>query len=97
MGLNTRIGKVAATTYSAAAAATVTALTITWTTNDPTVSTAATVADGDAVASTETGVILKTTNAQVAALIVDLAAVRAAQVLGAADVAAMLAQLNAGE
>jgi len=57
-------------------AATAKALTITWTTNDPTASTAATVADGDAVASTETGVILKSMNAQIAAILVDIAAIR---------------------
>ena len=75
MGVNARIGKVAD--------ATVTALTITWTTNDPTASTAATVADGDAVASTESGVLFKTMNAQIAALTADVLAIRN--------------QLNAGE
>ena len=60
------------------AAATVAALTITWTTGTPTASTAMTVADGAAVTSTETGVFMISTNAQVAALIVDVAAIRTA-------------------
>jgi hypothetical protein len=60
------------------AAATVSAFTISWTTNTPSASTTATVADGDAVASTESGAILFNHNAQIAAIIVDIAAIRTA-------------------
>jgi hypothetical protein len=97
MGLGTRIGKVADATYSAAAAATSKAFTITWTTNDPTASTAATVADGSAVTSAETGVLFKSMEAQITAMRTDIENLRTSQVASAADVAAMLAQLNAGE
>ena len=58
------------------AAATVKALAITWTTNDPTASTAMTIADGSAVTSTEVGVFIKSANAQIAAIIADVLALR---------------------
>lgn len=70
MALNTR--------FDTANAATVAAFTITWTTNSPSSSTGQTVADGDAVASTESGNILYNHNAQIAALIVDMASMRTA-------------------
>jgi hypothetical protein len=95
MAINTRFETVADATYSAAAAATALAETITWSSNEPSVSYTYTIADGDAVTSTETGQSLKTHSTQINALITDLAAIRAAQVQIAADNAAMLAALNA--
>jgi hypothetical protein len=58
------------------AAATTPDFTITWTTNAPSASTAATVANGSAVTSAEVGAILFNHNAQIAALKVDMAAIR---------------------
>jgi hypothetical protein len=60
------------------AAATVSAQVITWTTNEPTVSYAYTVADGSAPTSTELGIIVATQNAQIDALIADVLALRTA-------------------
>jgi hypothetical protein len=51
------------------------ALTITWTTHEPTASTTITIADGDAVTSVETGQALHDLNTQTNALVVDVAAV----------------------
>jgi len=61
------------------AAATVTAQVITWTTHEPTVSYAYTVADGTTPTSTELGIIVATQNAQFDALIADVLALRSAQ------------------
>jgi hypothetical protein len=60
------------------AAATVAAFTISWTTNTPSASTTATIADGDAVASTESGAVLFNMSAQITALIADVLAIRTA-------------------
>jgi hypothetical protein len=57
-------------------AATVASATITYTTNAPTVSYTVTIADGSFVSTTEAGVLFKTVNTQIAAIITDLAAVR---------------------
>jgi phosphatidylethanolamine-binding protein (PEBP) family uncharacterized protein len=51
---------------------------ITWTTNEPTASYAVTIADGDAVTSTETGQVLKTHNTQITAIIAELLEFRTA-------------------
>lgn len=61
------------------AAATVTAQVITWTTKEPTVSYAYTVADGAAPTSIELGIVAATMNAQITALIADVLALRTAQ------------------
>lgn len=61
------------------AAATVSAATITWTTNEPTASYAYTIADGDAPTSTELGQAVATLDAQVTALIADVLALRTSQ------------------
>jgi len=61
-----------------AAAATVKAFTITWTTKNPTASTALTIADGSSPASAEIGIALKSMNAQITALIADVLAIRTA-------------------
>lgn len=74
MGINTR--------FETAAAATAAAQVITWTTNEPTVSYAYTVADGDAPTSTELGIIVATQNAQIAAMLADIASLRAAITAG---------------
>ncbi len=118
MGVSDRIGKVAdatytapTMTYSAAAAQTSKALAITWSSNTPTSSTTATVADGAVITSAETGVLFASMEDQITAIRVDLENLRAAQVLVAADnvlqntseaqaavdSAAMLAQMNSGE
>jgi hypothetical protein len=47
----------------------VTGLTITWTSNEPTASTAQTIANGSAVTSTETGQAIANLNARLAAVI----------------------------
>ena len=86
MGVSTRIGKVAAATYSD----TVDAFAVTYTSNSPTASTTATVADGSVITSAETGALFFNMQAQIDALATDLAK-------AAVDNAAMLAQLNSGE
>lgn len=86
MGVSTRIGKVAAATYSD----TVADFAVTYTTNSPSASTTATVADGDVITSAETGALFFNMQAQIDALSTDMAKV-------VADNVAMLAQLNAGE
>jgi hypothetical protein len=68
MGMGTRFGKVAAATVSGA--------TITWTSNEPTASYTYTIANGNAVTSTETGQAIKTLDTQMTAVIADLAAMR---------------------
>jgi hypothetical protein len=55
-----------------------TAAVITWTTNEPTASYAYTIADGDAVTSTETGQAIKTLNTQMTAIIAELLEFRTA-------------------
>jgi len=45
---------------------------ITWTSNEPTVSYAYTVAQGDIITSTETGIVLATMNEQITAIITAL-------------------------
>jgi hypothetical protein len=60
------------------AAATASAFTITWTTNTPSASTGATIADGDAVTSAEVGAVLFNQQAQITALIADVLAIRTA-------------------
>lgn len=64
-------------TYSAPAQSAA-ALTITWTTNEPTASNTFTIADGDAVTSTETGQSIKSIVAQLNQLRTDLVATNAA-------------------
>lgn len=61
MGLNTRFDKTTASNASAT--------TITWTTNEPTVSYTYTIADGSAPTSTELGIALATLNTQMSAII----------------------------
>jgi hypothetical protein len=117
MGVGTLIGKVAAKTYAAPAttysapSTSAEAQVITWTTHEPTASYAVTVADGSAPTSTELGILTATQNAQITALVADVAALKAKLAALAVDVlatnaalakeavdsAAMLAQLNAGE
>jgi hypothetical protein len=58
------------------AAASTSAFTVTYTTNQPTASTTATVADGDAVTSAETGALFFNMQAQIDALIVDVGLIR---------------------
>ena len=96
MGVNTRIGKVAAATYTAPTTSGA-AIAVTWTTGEPTASTAVTVADGATVTSTETGVWIASMAVQLSALVADVAAIKASLAQAGADNAAMLAQLNAGE
>ena len=55
-----------------------TAQVITWTSNEPTVSYAYTVAQGDIITSTETGICVATMNAQISALILQVAELAAA-------------------
>ena len=54
------------------AAASTSAFTITWTTNTPTASTTATIADGDVVTTAELGAIIFNQQAQITALIADV-------------------------
>jgi hypothetical protein len=74
MGINTRFGKVDA--------ATATAQVITWTTNEPTVSYAYTVADGDTPTVEELGIVAATQNAQITAMLADIAKLRTQLNLG---------------
>jgi hypothetical protein len=55
-----------------------TAQVITWTSNEPTVSYAYTVAQGDIITSTETGICIATMNAQITALIAEVLGLRTA-------------------
>jgi hypothetical protein len=55
-----------------------TAQVITWTSNEPTVSYAYTVAQGDIITSTETGICVATMNAQITALILEVLELRTA-------------------
>jgi hypothetical protein len=61
------------------AAATATALVITWTANTPTAGATQTIADGDLVAGTELGQAIQNINTVVTALVADVAAMRTAQ------------------
>ena len=58
------------------AAASTVAFTVTYTTNNPTASTVATVADGSVITSAETGVLFKSMQRQIDALIVDVGLIR---------------------
>ena len=97
MAWGTKFRKSAAKTYSAPAAATGLAATITWTTNEPTTSYTYTIADGEAPTSTELGIALKTSNTQISALIADVLALRTALVANAADIAALKVVVDEGE
>jgi len=55
-----------------------TAMVITWTSNEPTVSYAYTVAQGDIITSTETGICVATFNAQITAMQLQIAEINAA-------------------
>jgi hypothetical protein len=55
-----------------------TAQVITWTTHEPTASYAVTVADGTAPTSTELGIIVATQNAQITAMLLEIAAIKVA-------------------
>jgi len=68
VGLNTRIGKVAA--------ATVAGVAIVWTTGAPTTSATPTIANGAAVTSAEVGQSLFNHQTQITALIADVLALR---------------------
>jgi len=65
MGMGTRFEKPDSTAASA--------MVITWTSNEPTVSYAYTVAQGDIITSTETGIVLATHNAQITAALLEIA------------------------
>ncbi len=54
-------------------------ITITWTTHEPTASTAMTVADGSSPTVVETGVFMASVVAEIAKIKVDIAAILAAQ------------------
>ncbi len=69
MGLNTRLEKMPSKTSVA--------VDVTWSSNEPTASTAMTVADGTAVTSTETGVFIASQVALNTKLIADLETLRA--------------------
>ncbi len=96
MGLNTRIGKVAGATYSVPSTSAA-AITITWTTHEPTASTAMTVADGSSPTVVESGEFMANMAAQLTNVVADIAAIKSALAQVGADNAAMLSQLNAGE
>jgi hypothetical protein len=96
VGLNTRFETATAATYTAPAT-TVSAFTISWTTNTPSASTTATIADGDAVASTESGAVLFNLSAQVTALITDMAAMKTSVGQLGTDNASVLSAINAGD
>ena len=68
MGVNTRIGKVAAATAAL--------LGITWTANEPTAANTQTIADGDVPTVAELGQFAQNINTIVTALIADVAALR---------------------
>jgi len=55
-----------------------TAMVITWTSNEPTVSYAYTVAQGDIITSTETGIVVATHNTQITAMLLEIAALKTA-------------------
>jgi hypothetical protein len=69
MGINTRLEKMATKTAVG--------ITITWTTNEPTASTAMTIADGNAIlTTTELGIFIASQNALNAKLIADIETLR---------------------
>lgn len=96
MGINTKFGKVAATTYSAPSQ-TGAAYVITWTSNEPTAGTTATIANGTIPTVAELGQAVQDLTTQLNKNVVDIASLMTAVAQSAADNAAMLAQLNAGE
>jgi hypothetical protein len=50
-----------------------TPMVITWTSNEPTASYAYTVAQGDIITSTETGICIQTHNTQITAMLLEIA------------------------
>ena len=77
MGIDTRFEKMPSKTSEG--------ITITWTTNEPTASTAMTIADGSAVTSTENGVFIASQQALNAKIIADLETLRAKMNAGEGD------------
>ena len=69
MGMEDRFLKISTTAATAAA--------ITWTTNEPTASYTYTIADGEAVTSVETGQAIATFDAQITAMLLEIAALKA--------------------
>lgn len=96
MGINTRIGKVSDATYSAPAT-TAAAVTLTYTTNTPTATTAYTIADGSSPTVVESGEVFQGVVTMLNKLITDMVAMKAALAQVGVDNAAMLAQLNDSE
>ena len=64
--------------FKSADAATVDNVAITWTANEPTASATQTIADGDVPTVAELGQYVKNNQAQVDAIIADIASIRAA-------------------
>ena len=97
MGIGTHVyGEVAAATASGPAVTAVPNV-ITWTANEPTASSAQTIADGTVPTVAELGQVTANLTKVIDALIVDVAANNTAIDAVLVDNAAMLAALNAGE
>lgn len=90
-----RFDKPDTATY-AAPAQSASAITITWTSNEPTASTAQTIADGSAPTSTELGQSVKNIVAQLNQLRTDLIATNAKLAASAVDVAQLAVVLKEG-
>jgi len=96
MGLNTRFGKVADATYSVPSTSAA-AIAVTFSTHEPTATTALTVADGSSPTVVESGQFIANVEAQLVNVVADIAALKAAIAQLAVDNAAMLTKINEGE